>query len=202
VQRVVTDEQTPALQIGRLLETLDEHGVKYVLVGGVAGVAHGATRVTTDIDICPAWDRENLSRLSAALTAMGAHERGTGLGPDLHGLHAMEISNWRTAYGDIDVLRGIPATSQYESAQYRTLADDAAVVEIGERTVLVASLAAIIRSKEIADRPKDHEALPELRQLADTSTERGPTPAAQSPIARPATGYQPPSLGPGPNLGR
>jgi hypothetical protein len=40
-------------------------------------------------------------------------------------------------------------------------------VEIGEHTILVAALDDIIRSKEIADRPPDREALPELRQLRD-----------------------------------
>jgi hypothetical protein len=34
-------------------------------------------------------------------------------------------------------------------------------------SILVASLADIIRSKEIADRPKDREALRELRALHD-----------------------------------
>jgi hypothetical protein len=40
-------------------------------------------------------------------------------------------------------------------------------LEIGESTVLVAALQDIVRSKEIADRPPDHEALPELRRLRD-----------------------------------
>ncbi len=146
--------------------------MKYVLVGGVAGVVHGAQRATTDIDICPAWDRDNLTRLANALDALGATLKGVGQAPDVHGLHNMETTCWRSPFGDVDVLLGIPETSQYEKAQYRKLAQDAVVVEFGESSVLVASLAAVIRSKQIADRPKDHEALPELIALQDAATNK------------------------------
>lgn len=50
-------EDAPALRVERILGALHEQGVKYVLVGGVAGAYHGASRATTDVDICPAWDR-------------------------------------------------------------------------------------------------------------------------------------------------
>ncbi len=80
----------------------------------------------------------------------------------------MEVTNWRTASGDIDILLGIPDKSQYERAQYRRLAEDALVVEVGESSILVASLGAIIRSKQIADRDKDRQALDELRALQAT----------------------------------
>jgi hypothetical protein len=77
----------------------------------------------------------------------------------------MEITNWRTAAGDVDVLLGIPDKSQHERAQYRKLAEDALVVEVGDTSILVASLQAIIRSNEIADRQKDRDGLEELRAL-------------------------------------
>jgi len=144
---------------------LNEHGVKFVLVGGVAGTIYGATRATTDLDICPAWDRENLTRLTAALNALGAVEKGSGLPPDATGIHSMEVTNWRTPSGDVDVLLGIPDKSQQEKAQYHQLAEDALVLDIGTDSVLVASLQAIIRSKELTGREKDDEALPELRAL-------------------------------------
>lgn len=69
---------------------------------------------------------------------------------------------------------GIPDKSQYERVQYRGLAEDALVVEVGESSILVASLGAIIRSKEIADRDKDRQALDELRAIeALQDQERG-----------------------------
>ena len=35
-----------------LLRRLVEHGVEFVLVGGMAAAAHGASIVTEDVDIC------------------------------------------------------------------------------------------------------------------------------------------------------
>ena len=58
--------------------------------------------------------------------------------------------------------------------RYRQLLEDSAVLAIDGRQVPVASLDAIIRSKEIVDRPKDREALPELRELRDRHRELDP----------------------------
>ncbi len=159
------EEDPPPLRVERIIAALEEHRVKYVLVGGIAGRYHGAQRATSDLDICPAWDRDNLERLTEALKSLGAHLKGFGHEPDTRGIESMEITNWRTASGDVDILLGIPDKSQYERAQYRRLAEDALVVEVGETSILVASLQAIIRSKEIANRQKDRDGLDELRAL-------------------------------------
>jgi len=128
-------------------------------------VAHGATRATSDLDICPAWDRDNLGSLADALQSLGAIDKGLRIPVDAKMIYNREVTNQTSPFGDVDVLLGIPEKSQYERAQYRALAADALVIEVGKDSVLIASLAAVIRSKGIADRPKDHEGLPELRAL-------------------------------------
>lgn len=77
----------------------------------------------------------------------------------------MEIGTWRTTAGDVDLLLGIPSNTRFELARYEQLAGQATELQIDSVIVLVASLADIIRSKEIADRPKDRVALEELRTL-------------------------------------
>jgi len=44
----------------RLVELFDAYGVDYVLVGGYAGLLHGSSRPTIDLDMVPAWDDANL----------------------------------------------------------------------------------------------------------------------------------------------
>ena len=56
----------------RIVEVLNHHQVKYVLVGGYAAQLYGARRPTYDIDITPATTQENLDRLSAAFSAQSA----------------------------------------------------------------------------------------------------------------------------------
>lgn len=58
----------------RIVEVLNRHLVVYVIVGGYAAELHAVADLppTRDVDVCPATDRENLGRLSAALTELHA----------------------------------------------------------------------------------------------------------------------------------
>ena len=55
-----------------ILEALTGHGVEFVVIGGLAAVAHGSRRMTRDIDVVVSPDDENLTRLEAALRDLGA----------------------------------------------------------------------------------------------------------------------------------
>jgi hypothetical protein len=52
----------PPLDVERLVALLDRHRVEYLLVGGVAAIAHGATRPTVDFDCLARRTQENLAR--------------------------------------------------------------------------------------------------------------------------------------------
>jgi hypothetical protein len=67
--------------VQRLLDALSAGGVRFVVVGGVALVRRGSSRVTLDLDLCYARDRDNLRRLAAALAPF--HPRLRGAPPDL-----------------------------------------------------------------------------------------------------------------------
>jgi hypothetical protein len=171
----VTDD-SPPLDRPALLASLARNGVRFVLVGGLAAQAHGAVRATNDADICPEWSNDNLARLAVCLTELQARLKiGEGsietleVQIDSRTIHGLEIGAWRTAVGDVDVLLGIPQTSRWDLLRYRQLAGNATELEVDGLRILVASLDDIIRSKEIADRPKDREALEELRSLRDAS---------------------------------
>lgn len=69
----------PELDIAAVLGALQRHRVRFVLIGGVAGVVHGSPFPTEDIDITPERTRENLARLSGALAEIGAQVRTEGV---------------------------------------------------------------------------------------------------------------------------
>jgi hypothetical protein len=176
----VNDEQPPGLLPEELVGALVRHKVQFVIVGGFAALQHGATRPTKDLDVCPARHRDNLERLAGALQDLDATLKLTfadGQPPDVRVEASVEllwranITLWRTRAGDIDVLAGIPRGrgGPEDLARFDELHARAVVFHVGETTLLVASLDDIIRSKEIADRPKDREALPELRALRDAA---------------------------------
>lgn len=166
----------PALDVKRMVATLDSHGVSYLLIGGLGATLYGAERVTQDIDVLPRTDAENLARLAAALLDLGAFLRVGGLSDeearalpvviDARSLAATEVTTWRTDAGDIDVLSTIRG-EHGERRQFADLVDRSSETIVTGVTVRVAALQDIVESKRFADRDKDREALPELERLLE-----------------------------------
>ena len=157
-----------------VFRSLNEHGVRYVLIGGYAAVLHGSPTVTLDADICAARDDENLERLAQALRAVHARLR-TATDPEgipllLDGpfLSKMTMMNFVTDGGAFD-LSFTPAAFP---SGYETFAEDAVSYDIDGLIVPVASLENIIASKRAAGRPKDLAVLPILEALQDEIADR------------------------------
>jgi hypothetical protein len=149
-----------------MLRVLADQGVQYVLIGGLAATLHGSPLRTGDADICPSRSTENLTRLAAALRVMDARIRGpdatAGLpfACDASFLRHLELINFTTKFGDLDVAFMLAGTGGYENLKHNLVEYD-----LGGLVAPVAALADIIRSKESADRPRDRAALPTLRAL-------------------------------------
>lgn len=167
----------PKLDPAELLGAFERHGVEFVAVGGFAAVLYGAERATKDVDLCVEWSIANLGRAAAALQELDAWLKVgiyVEVPIDAALLSRMEIATWRTRSGDVDVLLGIPRNAGWDLSRYQELLDRGEVIALGELRIAVASLDDIIRSKEIADRPTDREALPELRRLRDERRDERP----------------------------
>jgi hypothetical protein len=166
----------------RAIDALNDHDVDYVVIGGWATLQHGATRLTQDIDICPDLAPENLERLGQALTALHAelHIADGQTVPvpliDSRLLAQMQIGNWSTDAGRVDVLHEIP-TRDGSGADYGRLRTAGTTITDSGRTFTVAGLADIAASKRAVGRPKDLAALPELEQLL-----AGASPAPDGPV--------------------
>jgi hypothetical protein len=158
-----------------ILRVLDEHGVRYVLIGGLAAMLHGAPHVTTDVDVVPEDGQANLERLSAALRDLDARIRTTGEPEGIPFDHSAEslsrvrVWNFQTSKGDLDITFEPSGTRGYDD-----LRRDVVRMEVRGIDVPVASLADVVRSKEAAGRARDRAALPALRELlARQRRERG-----------------------------
>lgn len=60
----------------RILTLLNNLSVQYIVIGGVAMVAHGSARATFDLHLCYERSKENISALSQALKPVHARLRG------------------------------------------------------------------------------------------------------------------------------
>jgi hypothetical protein len=165
---VTADRPVPpkAPIVGRLLEPLVRHGIDFVVVGGIAGSAHGSTYPTFDLDVAYARDRPNVERLVRALAEIGVTLRGA---PDdlPFQLDVRTFENglnftFSTSQGDIDVL-GDPGGIK----SYAVLRENAARRTIAGYEVLVASIDHLIAMKRAANRNKDKLMLEEYIVIAD-----------------------------------
>lgn len=151
-----------------MLRVLEEHGVAYVLIGGLAATLHGSPYVTTDVDVTPSRDPENLKCLASALAALDARVRAPsepqGLPADLSApsLAGGDILNLTTIYGDLDLTFVPTGTGGYEDLRRKALE-----IEVHGTMVVVAHLADVIRSKEAAGHERDRLTLPTLRRLLE-----------------------------------
>jgi hypothetical protein len=170
------------LQAEEIFACLDRHGVRYVLIGGLAAVLHGSPLPTLDADICPSRELENLQRLAAALAELEARIRtpdspeGIRFPRDAGFLSNLQIVNLVTRFGDLD-LTFEPAGT----AGYAELAPRAVEVEVHGLRVAVAALEDVIRSKQAANRPKDHRTLPVLLELLEEIRKREGGPGRRGP---------------------
>ena len=153
-----------------LLEALADAGVEFVLVGGLAAIAHGSARLTQDVDIVYARNEENLERLAGALAPLQPYLRGAPPGLPFkwdaatlrHGLNF----TLETTLGDIDLLGVITGGGRYEDL----LAHSIELI-LFQRPVLCLGLEKLIETKRAAGRPKDLEAIAELEALRETLLE-------------------------------
>src|SRR5713226_2301315 len=137
------------------LRTLQEHGVRFVVIGGVAGRLWGSPTMTNDTDVCYARDEANLERLADALGEL--HARLRGVDDDVpFRLDARSLANgqnftFTTSDGPLDVL-GMPAGVDGFEERSR----NAVEFDVGDGMILpVCDLDDLIRMKRAAGRTKD-----------------------------------------------
>lgn len=152
-----------------LLGALVDAGVEFIVVGGAAATAHGASRLTQDIDVVYARDPANLARITLALEGHAPYPRGAPPGLpfvfDAQTLRNGGNFTLRTDLGDIDLLADITG-----GGDYRALLPDTVTVHAFGRNVRCLGLRRLIEVKRAAGRPKDFEAIAELETLLE---ERG-----------------------------
>lgn len=163
------------LDTERILRTFASHEVDYVLVGGLAAIAHGSTIATADADLVPRPDPQNLERLLDALEELEAKvlvseqrmamEAGepwevVELRKGAQALSSAQTWHFTTSAGPIDVVMTATGVGPYDAH-----IDAARPREAFGVRILVAGIDDLIASKEALERPKDEATLRELREL-------------------------------------
>ena len=150
-------------QTERLLEVLADSGLDFVVIGGVAAIAHGATTATQDLDIAMQLDAETIRNL---LDALAPYEPVHFTRPDLPLMaeNAESLAKFRllmveTDLGRLDVLSEVEpfdSVADVPTVQLPLLPD---------RQFEVIDLDALIEVKAHVGRGKDKILEQELRTV-------------------------------------
>ena len=137
------------------LRVLNEHAVRFIIVGGFAGTVWGSPSITIDLDICYERSAANCEALARALRVLGATLRGAPANLpfqlDARTILMGDSFTFDTSAGSLDCL-GTPMGTK----GYPDLLASAREVEIeAGLSALICSLDDLVRMKRAAGRPKD-----------------------------------------------
>ena len=146
------------------LEVLVRHRVEFVVVGGVAVVAHGANLMTRDLDILYRLEDTNVERLVSAFAELGAVAYGDPRNLPFSFAHLNNTGHHLadTKAGRIDALGSIGLRGE---VRYETVAVDAVEMSAFGVTFACIAIDRLIAIKTELGRPRDRLAVMELEAL-------------------------------------
>ena len=152
--------------LGELLKKLVDAQFDFVLIGGYAGVVHGSTLVTRDLDICALVTPAQIEKLRACLK-------------DFHPIHRMtpkklsflqypeETTGVRNIYletdlGVLDVISEVTGVGDFAR-----LTSKAIEIQLYSSNFKVISIEDLIVAKEAMGRDKDKIVVKELKAIQE-----------------------------------
>ena len=142
---------------GRILADLNGHGVRYVLIGGIAVIRHGVVRATRDVDAVIAQDEVNLAAVRALVDEWRAtRPDGTPVAED--GIAVGRSLHLATPHGDVDLLAPYAGTPSFDDLLARS-----EVRQVDGVGAPIVSLADLVLLKRFSDRPQDRLDVEALR---------------------------------------
>jgi predicted nucleotidyltransferase len=160
-----------------LFKTLNDAGVRYVVVGGLAVVLHGHARLTVDVDLVVDLDEGQALRAIDALVRLGLRPRVPVNPRDFADRSVREA--WIRD-------RGMQVFSMFDPSNpmrvvdlfvdhvvpFEELWSRSEVFELRDTIVRVASIPDLIHLKRLADRPQDHADIEQLEAILETKRQR------------------------------
>ena len=147
-----------------LIERLIKAKVDFVIIGGFAGVVHGCTYVTQDVDICCDFTPENLLRLQKAISDFHPVHRMTPKRQKLH-LTKKNCETLKNLYldtdiGQLDCVSFVDGVGDYQQAKSAS-----GLVKVETLQLPVLGLDALIKAKKAMNRPRDKLAVTQLEAV-------------------------------------
>ena len=149
--------------LSELTRRLVEAQVEFVLIGGFAAVAHGATLVTRDVDICCRFSEANLKRIQHALGQLHpVHRSRPDLPLELTPEQCSSLKNLylKTDLGIVDCLSEVLGIGDFDAVSKQSLE-----VELPFGHCRILGIDGLIRTKEAMNRDHDQITVRQLKEI-------------------------------------
>ena len=148
--------------VGRLVA----NKVDFVVIEDFAAAAYGVIHGTQAIEVCCDFSPDNLMSLQAALADLHPVHRMPPARPPLE-LTPETVGDFKNLYldtddGQLDCLSFVDGVGDFEQAK-----QDSIEITLAEGSCRVLSLDALIRSKEAMNRPRDRQAVLQLKAIRE-----------------------------------
>ncbi len=162
-------EKTQAADLSNLLKHLNDVGIEFVLVGGLAAVVQGVPISTFDMEIVHRQTDENIRKLLLLLKSLDAIQRRPDdkiIEPTEADLKAKGHILLTTRFGPLDILAFIEKDLGFEE-----LIKDTVKIEFQGHAVYVLSLETIVKLKRDSKDPRDNYRMPILEETLQQISE-------------------------------
>lgn len=161
-----------------LFKALNDAGVRYVVVGGLAVVLHGHARLTVDVDLVVDLDKDQALKAIDALVKLGLRPRAPVNPRDFadrsvreawirdRGMQVFSMFDPSNPMRVVDLFVDHPVP-------FEALWSRSEQFELQDTTVRVASIRDLIHLKRMANRPQDLSDIEQLEAILDAKKERG-----------------------------
>lgn len=147
----------------RMIGGLEQAGVRFVVIGRVAGIAHGIPRVTMTLELCYDRSQTNIEALSTVLAGWDAQPRGVA--EDLSFMMDWQSSpcpQLHTTEGDLDLFDDVPGVGNLACCEA-----ESEWIDVPPIRFRALGLDALIRSQRAVGRECDLEIVIELEALRE-----------------------------------
>jgi len=160
-----------------LFEALNNGGIRYVVVGGVAVVLHGHPRMTVDVDLVVDLAEMEARKTVDVLLGMGLQSRAPIDPRDFarrdvreawirdRGMTVLSLFDPSNPLLVVDLFADYPVS-------FEELWAHAVQVKLSKTTVRIASIPDLIRIKRMAGRPKDKDDIEQLQAIEKENVRR------------------------------
>jgi predicted nucleotidyltransferase len=158
-------------KFSNLIDRLRDGNVEFVIIGGLAGIIHGTTRTTQDIDICCKFTPENLLKLFNTIKETHPVHR-MNPGRPVWELNTTNVKDFKNLYldtdiGQLDCLNEVQGVGNFDE-----VLKNAITVNIDGRNYQVLSLDALIKAKKTLNRPQDKLDVIQLEAIKQAGQQR------------------------------